>query len=83
MADNGFNAETVTGVNLKSGVRDLWQNCKWKKTQSEVVWEKNWMRMEKEKYGAFAALRSPVQAQLWQPTNPGDILKTESQDDNG
>lgn len=41
------------------------------------------MRMEKEKYGAFAALRSPIQAQLWQPTNPGDILKTESQDDNG
>lgn len=41
------------------------------------------MGVEKGKYGAFAALRLPVQAQLWQPTDPGDNLKTESQDDNG
>lgn len=41
------------------------------------------MGVEKGNDGAFAALKSPVQAQLWQPTDPGDILKTESQDDNG
>lgn len=69
MIDNGFNAETVTGVKLKSGVRDLWQNCKRKKTPNWSNEKRILKKGEKGKYGAFVALRSPVQAQLGQPTD--------------
>lgn len=43
---------------------------------------KFFMGVKKGKYAEFAAPRSPVQTQIWQPTHLRDTLKTEREGDN-
>lgn len=76
--NNGFN-----GVNFKSGVRDLWKNCKGKKNpQTEVIREKNSDEKREGEVWCICGSEITCTSTAMAAHRSGGILETTSQDGN-